>query len=302
MEHTAQHRVLHAMGMPIHLTLLCEEDAADGLAERAQREFDRWDRRFSRFKESSELAILNQHAGSWVSVNKEMFSVISECKKLAEQTAGLFDPSAGSYLAAAGYGLPADYSLPEPAPTYARIELDTENCKIRCAPDQILEPAAIVKGMAIDAVGAMLSNCPAWMINAGGDILTHGAYGQQEFWNVAIQDPFDRFRTVTAISVRDCAVATSGDYETTWVKDGKPRHHQIDMRTGQPTEAIRSVTVVADTAKRADTFSSLLFLGVSPESLHMENVGYFIINVEGIQYRTKEFAHLEDRFRDIITT
>lgn len=290
-----RHELFHCMGIPVHCTLIgvSETQSAEDAAA-VERVFKEWDRTFSRFRPDSELAVMNAHTGRWNTVSREMFEVIDACVRLSRDTDGLFDASVGSYLAAAGYGLPGHFQRSDAPADYRSIELDADNLRIRCAPGQILEPAGIVKGMAIDAGAAELNYATAWMINAGGDILTHGAYPDDRWWRVAIQHPSDTHAAAAVIRLRDEAIATSGDYEVRWATDTGDWHHQIDMRTRRPTVGLKSVSVIAPTARQADTLASVGFLGGLTRgraALDAARVPYLFID-------DTDTMHMNTRFRE----
>jgi len=302
-----RHAVFHSMGIPIHLTLVgAGEEEAARYAKKAERIFEEWDTRFSRFREESELARLNQSGGAWCAVGAELFRVIQTCVVLAKETDGVFDPSVGSYLAAAGYGLPRGYALPIVVPDYLDVQFDEEKSAIKLARGQVLEPAGIVKGMAIDAAGEALRGAPAspvssqggpgWMINAGGDILTHGAYATHDDWQVGIQFPDRKDAIASLVRVKDEAVATSGDYETARLVEGEPWHHQIDMKSGAPTRGLRSVTVIAKTAAEADTAASVIFLyGLEKGMAYAEerNLPCMMIDASQTMHKNKLYRERE---------
>ena len=66
------------------------------------------------------------------------------------------------------------------------------------------------------------------------------------------------------LQVQDHAFSTAGDYERSFVKDGKRYHHIIDPRTGYPATKSRSVTVWAKDALTADAIDDAVFI-LGPE-------------------------------------
>jgi thiamine biosynthesis lipoprotein len=66
------------------------------------------------------------------------------------------------------------------------------------------------------------------------------------------------------VPVSDHAFSTAGDYERSYVIDGKRYHHIIDPRTGEPARACRSVTIWAKTAFEADAIDDAVFI-LGPE-------------------------------------
>ena len=281
------------MGIPVHLTLVgVSPESADKLLKKTESVFNKWDKIFSRFRPDSELNLINQNTGKWNKTGRLLFEVIYKCVELSKETSGAFDPSVGGYLAAAGYGLPKNYSLPNPPPTYKNILFDNSEYSIKTASGQILEPAAIVKGMAIDDSGKELIGVPAWMINAGGDILTKGEFPEQSFWKIAIQSPTNKAAILTTVKIQNEAIATSGDYETRWMNGGNEWHHQIDTKTGKPTRGIKSVSVIAKNAEIADTRTSIISLiGIKEGIKYAEkkSIPYMIVSDENKIFRNTLF-------------
>lgn len=249
------------MGIPIHLTILdIPRTTAERASQNVEKIFQSWDKRASRFREDSELMRIISRAGEWVKISPELFYILEKSIDLSRKTQGLFDVSVGAYLAAASYGLPENYTLPNKVTHYETIELDRKNFSVKIAPGQVIEPAALVKATAIDEAGQVLKkSAQHWMINAGGDVLTQGLFHGKK-WRVGIQDPRDQQKILDVVELTDAAIATSGTYVVNKEVNGKKWHHEINPKTGKPTEYILSLSVIASSAYRADIVSTIAFL------------------------------------------
>lgn len=300
-----EHRVFHSMGIPIHLTLVgCSATEADHAVQKAEAVFNEYDLRFSRFKDESELMSLNNSNGAWHKVSLPLFQVLKKCVALSADTMGIFDASVGGILASYGYGLPKKFIQKTPFPTYRDLAFNDRELLVRLAPGQILEPACIVKGMAIDAAGQALSEIHSFMINAGGDILTHGSFNNGSAWNIAIQDPRDQRAIVTTIGIKNAGIATSGIYQTGGEYEGERWHHLINMQTGKPANRTMSATVVAPTCEQADIEASLAILLPFEQAvarLEQRKLPYFLIYNDGHIAKNAAFTALEFPFDKIPT-
>jgi len=292
------------MGIAVHCTLVgVSVEEADKRVSKAEEIFSEFDLRFSRFKKTSELYRLNASSGKPHNVSIDMFQVIKKCVALAEETGGAFDPSVGGVLASYGYGLPENFTQPVPQPTYRDIFFDDSALQITLAPGQILEPASAVKSMAIDEASRVFQGAPGFMINAGGDIVTHGEFEDGNRWNIAIQDPRDPRAIVAAVGVKNVGIATSGVYQTHGEHAGKPWHHLVDMRTGENAHGIMSATVIATTCEKADseaTISILLGRVEGIARLDKSGLPYFLILDHGAIHKNAAFAALEIPFENLI--
>ena len=297
-----EHRIFHSMGIPIHLTMVgISPKEADLALQKAEQVFHEYDLRFSRFKPESELMTLNTSNGTWCKVSIELFQVIKKCVALAVETNGAFDPSVGGILASYGYGLPENFALNTPYPTYRDIAFNDRELLIRLAPSQILEPACIVKGIAIDTAGKAIKESfdlrtQGFMINAGGDILTQGVFENKQLWNIAIQDPRASDAIVATVKIQNAGMATSGTYRTHGENNGKKWHHLINMRTGEPASEIVSATVIANNCEDADTEASMAILTPIKESLERlekRRLPYFLISKDGVIIKNDAFASIE---------
>lgn len=299
------HRVFHSMGIAVHCTLVgVSSEDADKRVLQAKKIFNAYDTRFSRFKETSELHRFNTSNSVPQKVSIEMFQVLKKCVALAIETHGAFDPSVGGILASYGYGLPANFTLPNPLPTYRDIIFNDRELEVTLAPGQVLEPASIVKSMAIDDAAQVFCDIPGFMINAGGDILTQGMFKNGEPWNVAIQDPRDPRAIVAAVGIQNAGMATSGVYQTQGEHADKPWHHLINMQTKENIRGITSATVIAPTCAQADTEATLaILLGPTDGITRLEQMGfpYFLILDDGAIRKNVAFATLEIPIETLIS-
>jgi len=78
-------------------------------------------------------------------------------------------------------------------------------------------------------------------------------------WRIGIANPADPTRAITEVDVVDKAISTSGGYGTLF-DDAGQFTHLIDTRTGKTAPAMVGVSVIADTATKADGLSTALLL------------------------------------------
>ena len=111
-----------------------------------------------------------------------------------------------------------------------------------------LDPSGYVKGWAVQRAAAF--GCGRFLIEAGGDMVLRGS------WRVGIRHPYERGALAAAITVADCAVATSGAYER--------GPHILDPFTGRPATGLSSVTVIGRDLGTVDAYATAAFAAGDP--------------------------------------
>ncbi|MDT8990739.1 FAD:protein FMN transferase [Curvibacter sp. APW13] len=82
------------------------------------------------------------------------------------------------------------------------------------------------------------------MLNGGGDVLVSGG-NQGMPWRIGIRDPRQPDRVLGTLALHDGIVASSGDYERCFDRDGRHYHHVLDPRTGYPAQGPHGAVFVA---------------------------------------------------------
>ncbi len=162
------------MGMPITVEIVDgDEEAATIEATFAY--FDAVDRRFSTYKDDSEISAINQGRLGEKEYSAEMREVLTLAERTRRETAGYFD--------------------------------------IRTAAGT-LDPSGIVKGWAIRNAAALVARSGArdFYVDAGGDIQAAGHNSHGREWRVGIRNPFDQAEIIKVVEPRGKGVATSGTY------------------------------------------------------------------------------------------
>lgn len=239
------------------------EHTAD-LHEDILKALDSVDMTFSLFKEQSELSRFNR--GEQIAFTPQFIGLTNLSLQVAQETEGAFDPTVAPLINAWGFGfkkgqLPTSKEVDSLRTLvgYQKISVDKNKVKIEQSNVQ-LDFGAIAKGYAVDCVAKVLSDAGVlnYMVEIGGEIVTHGRKPNGEEWRIGVAKPIDRGEEVQAvIALTDCAMATSGNYRNFYIKNGRKYAHTVDPRTGYPVEhTLLSATVIAPSCAEADAYAT----------------------------------------------
>ena len=261
------------------------------------------DRLMSSYKPESEISQLNRLAGvNRLKVSPQVIEIIRESKRYSELTGGAFDVTVGPLVELWGFKhknwrFPDDSEIQKVLQLvdYKNILLDEElqTVKLKLAGMKI-GLGAIGKGYAVDsAMGVLKRNgVKSALVNASGSIFALGTKADKTKWTVGIRHPRgNREQIFATLQIENQGVATSGDYENFFVKDGKRYSHLLDPRTGRPVDnGMFSTTIIAPTATEADALSTSVFvMGVDSGLRLIEELD----GVEGVFIRAKDAGSTE---------
>lgn len=203
-----------------------------------------------------------------VHIPPELFEVLSAAKSLAERTGGAFDPTIGAIQ-----GWRFDPQHPG-APDEAKLTAMARKVDFRkLILNRDRQTAYLSEaGMRLDLGGiaklyilhaGMLRLIQAGvsraLVNGGGDVEVTSADPKKP-WRIGIRDPENADRPLATLDLKRGFVASSGDYERAYVKDGRRYHHILDPRTGQPTAGPHQVTLVGEDLSRINGLSAAVMV------------------------------------------
>ncbi|MCX7935209.1 MAG: FAD:protein FMN transferase, partial [Planctomycetota bacterium] len=211
-----------------------------------------------------------QAAGAWLEVNPLTWEVIMQALRLHRLTEGAFDITVEPLLRLYHYCQGEIAALP-PAEEIAaarqrvgsdKILYEREGMRLGFKVDGMaIDLGGLAPGFAVDRAAAALTavGIRQALVELGGEVRLLGnspaalaasailsaqpANGSG--WRVAIRHPRQAAEKIAVLTLSDCAVATSGDYEKYFVCQGKRYSHIVDPRTGYPVcDGVVSATVI----------------------------------------------------------
>jgi thiamine biosynthesis lipoprotein len=250
-----------------------DADAARAALREAEQTFRTAHARFTRFDPASELSALNASAGRPFPASPELFEVVELAVQFSAQTGGLFNPAILGALEAWGYDRTFD-EIKQPAyrrdgrshasaaPVGCSVAVpDPVHRTITLPPGVRLDLGGIAKGWTAQRAAGQLARYGPCLVDAGGDVMTHGLVPGQSAWRIEVADPFDPERDLLTLRLHDGAVATSGVDRRRWTLNGADRHHLIDPRSGRPSDSnLLTVTLIAPTTVEAEVYAKVVFL------------------------------------------
>jgi len=265
-----------------------DEQKANDAITKAFVEIKRIDNLFTTYNEESPVWKLNNSDDSLFIVDEEIFDLMVLCDSLWRISDGSFDVAIESLIQVWGFDtktpeVPNDYEIKSALNQsgWENIKLLDEK-KILRKEKVGLNFGAIAKGYAVDRSIEVLiqSGITEAFVNAGGEIKTLG-----NDWIAGIQHPRNIKEIITKIRLNGISVATSGDYENYFEKDGVRYHHILDPKTGYPAEGIQSVTVIHKNNAFADGIATAVFVMGKTKGLELikslNDTEVMIINDEG---------------------
>jgi FAD:protein FMN transferase len=274
------HAVAHTygvMGTEATFTLwTVEGPAAEKAFEAAYQEILRVERLMTDWEHpgepESDIIRINKAAGKQaVKVSPETIDVIQKSLEMSRRSEGAFDITFAAMRGLWKFDEDLERKLPDPAEIARRrklinwrdvvVDAKASTVKLR-RPGMRIGLGGIAKGYAVDRCAAVLraAGYRDFMVQAGGDLYVSGRKGTIN-WMVGVRDPRGGPRDVIAkMPIEDHAFSTAGDYERSFLLEGKRYHHIIDPKTGYPATASRGVTIFAPTAFLADALDDAAFI------------------------------------------
>ena len=258
-------RRFDVMGTFAHVVVVGAGEAA---LDAAQHRLIDLDRRWSRFRDDSEISQLNR-AGGPVVLPPDTFDVIERAIAAWYETDGRFDPTVHDALVAAGYDRTfAEIShvgtalVSAPLVGCSSILCDRPTCTVFLPEGVSVDLGGIGKGEAADIVTSELAELGAagTCVNVGGDLRVEGKPPTDDGWIVDIEGA-ERDGRPVRLCLLSGAVCTTTSQRRRWSGPEGERHHVIDPATGQSTEHdLDLVTVVAGTAARGEVIAKAAFI------------------------------------------
>ncbi|WP_136795412.1 MULTISPECIES: FAD:protein FMN transferase [Desulfosediminicola] len=256
-----------SMGTYVAMTAIHpSRDEAENAIGRAFEEIDRLNSMLTRFESSSPVSELNG-VGRIVAPPKEMQELVARSMYYNRETAGAFDITVKPLIDLYNESFAAGKEPVEREVNELLATIGTDKIKVQGGDilfshsDMGITLDGIAKGFIVDRASEVLAKhgITNHLINAGGDIRTSGTAAKGRAWTVAIQDPKKSKQYPDVITMKDGAIATSGNYEVFYDRE-KVFHHIVDSKTGHSPQLSTSVTVMASTVMDADALSTSVFV------------------------------------------
>ena len=242
------------------------------------------ERRWSRFLPDSDVSRVNRTPGHPVEVDPSTIELSELAFAAWLGTDRRFSPFLGRAMHDIGYSrswTAGDVLTPKNKPLYRAdgylttiaaldqpLSIDRDASTVTISHGVQLDFGGVAKGFGADLVFRELlrQGADSALVDLGGDmafgsVLKPGA-GSLRPWAIAVDDPFDRGRSIDSVVADGGGVATSSTLRRRWKSEtGESFHHLVDPATGRPAASdIAAVTVVADSCANAEILTKQFFL------------------------------------------
>lgn len=259
------------MGTVVEITAIDKDkENIHKAIEDAFHEIKRIDALMSNYKADSEVSLINHQAGlKPVKVSPHTFHVIKRSLYFSNLTHGAFDITVGPLMEEWKFDqgathIPFEKQIKKlkALVNYKDIQLnEMERTVMLKTKGMGIDLGGIAKGYAVDmAIEALKkASIQKALVNAGGDLRALGTKEDGKPWKIGIRHPMIKDKILAKLEVSDLSVATSGDYERFFEKDGIRYHHILNPHTGYPAKGIRSATILSREATEADALATSFF-------------------------------------------
>jgi thiamine biosynthesis lipoprotein len=245
-------------------------DLETGFAERIfqiiRNEIIQMENRFSRFIPDSALSELNK-AGKekWISVENELWDVLTICYDFWQMSNGAFDITAAPLIALwkknTGENIAeAKIEQAKLISGFDNVEFDFDNHKIRFKTDGVeFDLGGIGKGIALDSIKPILQiqGVKNAIVSFGeSSILALGNHPNGKSWPLGIRNPNNMNEYLHVFNTSNETVTTSATIFSTDDGEVKKRKHIISPVTGFPVDSDKLISVKSESATMGEFIST----------------------------------------------
>lgn len=261
------------------------------------------DNSLSMFNPNSTISRINR--GETDTLDAYLKEILPLAHSVSESTDGAFDITVAPLVNAWGFGFkngqhPTETQVDSLCALVGYKGIDiVDGLIFKENPSTVIDLSAIAKGYGTDQVANLLTErgIKNFMVEIGGEIVTHGNNPKGKAWHIGINRPVEDSTSnineiQEVINVHNCAMATSGNYRNFYItEDGRKVSHTINPSTGRPVQhSLLSSTVLAPTCAMADAFAtSFMVMGIDRAKevveAHPELQVYFIYTDTTGNYR-----------------
>jgi thiamine biosynthesis lipoprotein len=295
-------RTQFIMGTLVEITVShSDPDIIQTATTQAFDEMKRIEQLMSTYLPDSEISRINRAAGKEaIPVSPEVEEVIREGIYWSEQSGGAFDITIEPLVYLWNFDgekeiIPRESTLRKTASlvNYKDIEIKDHTVRLKRR-GMAINVGGLAKGYAVDrAISILRSKVPNGIVNAGGDLFAFGQKNKQTPWNIGLQHPRKPQELLAAFAVQNQAIATSGDYQRYFIKDGIRYHHIFDPQTGRPARLMVSTTIITTEVMDADAMATAVFVMGPEKGIEwidsMDNVEAMLVLNDGSIHYSKNF-------------
>ena len=222
---------------------------------------------FSTYIDDSEISLINSSKLSETPLSQYFIYVLDRALKYCQLSNNLYDVTVSPLVHLWGFydysydNFPSEESINQCLQNIGCEQVLIKNSSIvKKNKDIILDLNSLAKGYALDIIYDFLneSGYNNYLIEIGGEVRTKNT--KTKNWIVGIQNP-QSSKIIKKIKVNNLSMATSGNYNNYFVKDGIEYSHIINPLTGYPIENyILSSTVISEKCIDADALATMLML------------------------------------------
>ncbi len=216
---------------------------------------------------------------STVILDEHFISVFNRAQEIAIISNGAFDITVAPLVNAYGFGFTKKENIDSllidsllQFVGYQKVKI--ENGKlIKEKPQMQLDFNAIAQGYSVDVIANFLEEKAVsdYLVEIGGELRCKGVNAKGNYWNIGIDKPIEnaeKREIQTVVSLKNRAMATSGNYRKFYEEGGMKYSHTLNPKTGWPVKHhLLSVTVLADDAMTADAFATVFMVMGKEETL-----------------------------------
>lgn len=258
---------------------------------------DSFDLSLNPFNDRSIIYKVNNNRA--VEVDNWFITCFNKAQEIAAITDGIYDITVAPLINLWGFGFEGMSQVTSEKIDSVRQFVGYEKVRLhgrKIVKDDLrlqLNASSLAKGYACDVIAELFDGygIEHYMIEIGGEIRAKGKNPNNDYWTIAITTPVDDRsgsvrETQEVVYLKDCSLATSGNYRNYYLKDGIKYAHTINPKTGYPAQGnILSASVFYPDCMTADAYATA-FMALGLEKAvalaeRMPDMNYLFIYDDG---------------------